>query len=55
MFFKCMKGGHYKGANIGQPAKRHINGVSLACQLWPSIECWLGSFAIFQMIRTSIA
>ena len=34
---------HYKRALIGLPAKRHLNGVSLACQLWPKIECWYGS------------
>ena len=39
---------HYKQAIIGLP-------VSLACQWWPNIECWLGSFVIFQGIRTSIA
>ena len=32
----------------------HLNGVSLACR-WLSIDCWLGSFLIFQGIRTSIA
>ena len=42
-------------ANIGSPAKRHINGVSLACRLWPNIECWLGGFVLFQGIRASIA
>ena len=37
---------------IGPPAKRHLNGVSLAhC----NIKWWLGSFVIFQEIRTSIA
>ena len=25
-----------------------FNGVSLACRWWPNIECWLGSFVIFQ-------
>ena len=40
--------GHYRLAIIGPPAKHHLNGVSLACQIWPNIECWLGS-------RTSIA
>ena len=32
-----------------------INGVSLAGRQRPNIECWLGSFVIFQGIRTSIA
>ena len=40
---------HYKWAIIGPPAKRHRNGVSLACRWWPNIECLL-----FQGIRTSI-
>ena len=30
---------HYKRAIIGPPAKRHLNGVSLACQWSPNIEC----------------
>ena len=45
---------HSKRAIIGPPAKRHLNGVSLACRRWPNIECWLGSLVIFQGIRTSI-
>ena len=32
-----------------------LNGVSLAGRSWPNIDCWLGSFVIFQGIRTSIA
>ena len=35
-------------AFIGPPAKRHLNGVSLACQWGPNIEYWLGSFVIFR-------
>ena len=46
---------HYKRDIIGPPAKRHLNGVSHACRCWPNIECWLGSFRIFQGIRTCIA
>ena len=45
----------YKWATIGPPAKRHFNGVSLTFRWWPNIECGLGSFVIFQEIRTSIA
>ena len=37
------------------PGKRHLNGISLAGRSWPNIECWLGSFVIFQGVRTSIA
>ena len=37
-----------KRAIIGLPGKRHLNGVLLACQWWPNIECWLGSFVIFR-------
>ena len=49
---------------IGSPAKRclmtfrwradngHWNGVSLAGRWWPKFACWLGSFVIFQGIRT---
>ena len=44
-----------KSAIHGPPAKRHLNGVSLTCLWWPNTECWLGSFVIFQVIRTSIA
>ena len=29
------------------------NGVSLACPLWPNIECWLGSFETFENFRGS--
>ena len=38
-----------------QSSVRQWNGVSLACRWWPNTECWLGSFVIFQGIRTSIA
>ena len=30
--------------NTTPPAKRHLNGVSLAYRGWPYIECWLRSF-----------
>ena len=47
---------------IGPPAIRHwpardklLNGVLLAGPCWPNIECWLGSFVIFQGIQSSIA
>ena len=46
---------HYKRVIIGPPAIRHLNGVSLACRWWSKIECWLGSFVIFQGIETIIA
>ena len=36
-------------------SKFFLNGVSPAGPWWPNIECWLGSFVIFQGIRTSIA
>ena len=39
---------HYKRAIKGQPAKRHLNGVSLAGRWWPNIECWLCSFVILR-------
>ena len=39
---------------ISPPEKWHLNGVSLAGRWWPNIECWLGSFVIFQGTRTSI-
>ena len=39
---------HYTWATIDPPAKRHLNGASLVCRLWPKIECWLGSFVTFQ-------
>ena len=28
---------HYWRALFGPPAKRHLNGVSLACRLWPKM------------------
>ena len=40
---------------FGPQAKRHLNGVSLACRWWPYIECWLEIFVVFKGIRTSIA
>ena len=43
------------GHQHGPLAKRHLNGVSLAGRWWPNMECWIGSFVIFQRIRTSIA
>ena len=42
-------------AIISMPAKCHLNGVLLACQWWPNIESWLGSFVIFQGFWTSTA
>ena len=36
-------------------SKARYHGVSLAGRWWPNIECWLGSFVIFQGLRTSIA
>ena len=49
-FPNTAKFGHHRPAS-----RRHLNGVSLAERWWPNIECWLGSFVIFQGIRTSIA
>ena len=43
-----------KRAIIDLPAKRQLNGVSLASLRWPNIEFWPSSFEIFQGIRTSI-
>ena len=44
-----------KRAIIELPAKRHLNGVSLAGRWWSNIDFWLiGSFAIFHGIRTII-
>ena len=42
-------------AIIVPPAKRHLNGVSLAGRWWHNIECLLGNFVVLQGIRTSIA
>ena len=43
-------------ADHHRPARETpLNGVSLAGRWWPSIECWLGSFVIFQGIWTTIA
>ena len=41
--------------SLDPPAKRHLNGVLLACRWWPNIEFWLGSLVIFQENWTSIA
>ena len=54
----CQKGSNsdifLKRAIIGWPKKHHLTGVLLAGRWWPNIKCWLGSFVIFQGIRTSI-
>ena len=42
-------------ATICPSVKRHLNDVSLAGQRWPKIECWIGSFVMFQGIRMNIA
>ena len=39
---------YYERAIIGPPAKRHFNGVSLACRWWPYYACWLGSLWFFR-------
>ena len=39
---------------IGPPAKRHLNGVSLAGRWWPKNEYWLGSLASSQVSGVSI-
>ena len=57
-FFELMRGYRiqiprvYKRAIIRPPAKHHLNGVLLAGRGWPNIECWLGSFVIFQWMGT---
>ena len=33
---------------FGPPAKRHLNGISLAGRRWPNIECWIGSYVILR-------
>ena len=38
---------------IGSPAKHHLNGVLLVYWWWPNIGCWLGSFMIYQGIRSA--
>ena len=49
-FFFLMRGKRIqkKRAIIGPPAKRHLNGVSLAGRWWPNMEFWLCSFVIFR-------
>ena len=40
----------------GSGKKKKINQMwIIACRWWPNIECWLGSFVIFQGIWPSIA
>ena len=50
LFFWVMSGSKYYlfRAIIGPPAKRHLNGVSLAGRWWPNIECWIGSLVILR-------
>ena len=45
-FFLVDEGREDKLAIISLPAKRHLNGISLACRWWPNIEYCLGSFVI---------
>ena len=45
-----LKAGHHRPASATP-----FNGVSLAGRWWPNIECWHGTFVIWQEIRTSIA
>ena len=45
-----LKSGHHRPAS-----QTSLNAVSLVCRWWPNMEYWLGSFVIFQGIRTSIA
>ena len=63
LFFFFLKG---ERIQISQKAGYHrpasetpLNGVSLACQWWPNVECWLGSFENFRgsgpvLLRNSI-
>ena len=46
----ALKAGHHRPAS-----ETPLDGVSLAGRWWPNIKCWLGSFVIFQGVRTSIA
>ena len=52
-FFLVDEGREYNRAIISPPAKPHLNVVLLVCWWLPTIECWLGSFVIFQGIRGS--
>ena len=46
----ALKASHHRLAS-----ETPLNGVSQVGRLWATIECWLGSFVIFQRVRTSIA
>ena len=44
-----------KAGNHRPTSETPLNGVSLAGRWWLNIECWPGSFVIFQGFRTSTA
>ena len=52
VFFKFDGGGIIQIQRLAGPhlpaSKSHLNGVLLACPLWPNIDCWLGSFTILR-------
>ena len=48
----------YSQVTIGQPAKRHLNGVLLAGQWWPTEEAradlLIGSFSLIETLPLSV-
>ena len=48
VFFLVWSKYHYKRTIIGPQAKRHFNGVSLACRWWPNIESGLVALWLFR-------
>ena len=53
--FLVEEGREYPNTTISWSlSDRHRNAIEMAIR-WPYIECWLGSFLIFQGILTSIA
>ena len=57
VFLQMMRGERdpNNSTKLGPSAARQRNAILLAGRFWPNIECWLGSFAIFQGIRTWFA
>ena len=42
---------HLKRTNVGPPAKRHLNGVSLACILWSTLNAGFIALRIFENFK----
>ena len=51
----CQRGSNFDSFFLVYKGSEYHYRQAIICQWWPNIECWLGSFVIFQGIWTSIA